>query len=533
MSRTRLINILRQAYQVNRLSQKHGIPSDEVLGMLKERKFPLSRRRFLQGGLALAGATAATAFRREGQRAIAQTPAPSPILVVGAGIAGLTAAYRLQQAGVPVDIVEARHRVGGRMRSLPNAAGTPIRVEMGGEFISTSDTNLRNLAAELGFNLIDLHAHFQGLVPESYFFEGRPIPMVEIVREFAPAAEQIAADLAAIENFESYAVDDEPTARLDNISLAEYLESLPTTPMMRKLLEVAYVLWEGVDADRQSSINLLYNIGAEPEEFALYGEYDERYQIDGGSDQITFKLAELLANSIETGTALESLRSLSDGRYRVGLRSGLSTFDRTYERVLLALPFSVLRHVEMNVELPPAKRLAIETMGYGTNSKLIAGYRQALWRDRYNASGEVYSDLAFQSSWAATPFASVPQGAMTIFTGGTPGAELGRETPETQAQKLLPGLDRVFPGLSAVRIPFSAVRAYWTGEVFSRGSYSSYHVGQYTQLYGVHGERVGNLFFAGEHCSLESWGFMEGGCETGETAALAILEDLGLQARVA
>jgi monoamine oxidase len=52
-------------------------------------------------------------------------------------------------------------------------------------------------------------------------------------------------------------------------------------------------------------------------------------------------------------------------------------------------------------------------------------------------------------------------------------------------------------------------------------------------MYGVEGERVGNLFFAGEHCSLDYQGYMEGGCETGEAAALEILEDLGLQASAA
>lgn len=524
MARSPLIKILHQAYKVAQISRKSGIPPAEVIGILNEK---ISRRRLIQGGLALAGAAAATTFRRDSHIAVAKSGI-SPVLVVGAGIAGLTAAYRLRKAGVPVNIIEARNRVGGRIRTLPNAAGTKIKAELGGEFIDTNDVCMRGLAKELGFKLVDLFDVLKGLIPATFFFEGRQVPIEEIVQDFAPAAQQIEADLTAIENFESYAIPDPATAALDKVSLSEYLERLPTTPTLRKILEVAYILWEGREAQEQSCINLLYNIGIEPGNFSLYGESDERYQVEGGNDQIPRRLAEILADSIETGTALESLSRLSDGRYQVSLRSGGRTVERKYERVLLALPFSVLRTIDLKVDLPPAKKLAINTFGYGSNSKLITGYQSRLWRDRYKSSGGVYTDLSFQSTWEATPFAPGPEGLITNFTGGRQGLALGTATPEVQAQRFVPQLERVFPGISAKRLP-GAVRAYWAGEQYSRGSYSTYLVGQYTQMYGAQGERVGNLFFAGEHCSLESWGFMEGGCETGEAAASEILEDLGVQ----
>lgn len=121
MARSPLVKILRQAYKVAQISRKSSIPSLEVLGSINER---ISRRRLLQGGLALASAAAATTFKRESS---AVASGGSSILVVGAGIAGLTAAYRLRQAGVRVDIIEVRNRVGGRMRSLANAMQQELR----------------------------------------------------------------------------------------------------------------------------------------------------------------------------------------------------------------------------------------------------------------------------------------------------------------------------------------------------------------------------------------------------------------------
>ncbi len=530
MARSPLIQTLRQAYRVAQVSRKRGIPAAEVLGSLNER---ISRRRLLQGGLALAGAAAAVTFRRDGHRAIAQSGV-SPVLVVGAGIAGLTAAYRLKQAGVPVEIIEARNQVGGRIRTVPNAAGTQLTAELGGEFIDTDHTSLQSLAEELGFELVDLLAAQQGLVQDTYFFEGRKVPIEEIIRDFAPAAQQIEADLEAIANFESYAIPDPPTAALDRLSIAEYLERIPTTPTIRQLLRIAYTGEYGREPEEQSCLNLIYLIGTERREFQIYGTSDERFYIDGGNAQVPRRLAQLLANSIQIGTVLESVRSLPDGRYRVALRSGGSTRDRTYERILLTLPFSVLRSVELNVDLPPAKRLAINTLGYGTNSKLVTGYTEKIWRTRYGSTANIFTDLGFQNTWETSQSRYTPgQGLITNFTGGRQGIVLGTATPEVHARRLISQLEQVFPGIGAVRLQGKAVRSYWTGELYSRGSYACYLPGQWTQMYGVEGERVGNLFFAGEHCSLDYQGYMEGGCETGEAAALEILEDLGLQASAA
>ncbi|HAA28627.1 MAG TPA: hypothetical protein DCE56_14245 [Cyanobacteria bacterium UBA8553] len=121
---------------------------------------------------------------------------------------------------------------------------------------------------------------------------------------------------------------------------------------------------------------------------------------------------------------------------------------------------------------------------------------------------------------------------MTNFTGGEYGLAIGRGTPETQAQNLMPQLEKIFPGIINKR-QGRAIRAYWPGERYARGSYSCWLVGQYSTIAGSEHERVGNLFFAGEHCSLGAQGYMEGGCATGEVVAWQIMRDLGLQANAA
>ncbi len=530
MAKSSLMKILRHAYQISKMSRKTGIPSDELLGMAREakgRNFRTTRRRLLQGGLGFAGAMAASNFFKGGQRAMAQQ---TPVLVVGAGIAGLTAAYRLTQAGVPVNVIEARNRVGGRIKTMDKVAGTFLSADLGGEYIDSDHSVIRSLAAELGLTEVDLFPNQEELVGTGYFFEGRFVPESELIADFAPIAEKINADLEAIDEFEDYTTPFPEVVELDNLSITEYLEGIETTPVMRQIIRTTYNVFYGRDTEEQSSLNLIYVISTDEGVFEPFGVSDERYVIPGGNTEIINRLASFVEGSIETGTVLESINSLPDGRYQVGLRSGESSFDRTYERILITVPFSVLRQVEINVDLPPAKRLAIDTMGYGTNSKLITAYQDRVWRN-FGFSSDVYSDLGFQdieeagqSRAALTPGVAL----LTNYSGGNQGVGIGSATAEIQAQQQLSQYELVYPGITNTALPGNAVRAYWPGDIYSQGSYSCYLPGQWTQMYGVEGERVGNIFFAGEHTSLDYQGYMEGSCETGEIAAMEILEDLGL-----
>ncbi|MCC5598205.1 flavin monoamine oxidase family protein [Nostoc favosum] len=522
MARSALIVSLQRAYKIARASLKTGIPTDEIVDILKQRT---TRRRLLYGGLGLASALA-TATWHNGRDSTAFATIPK-VLVVGAGIAGLTAAYRLRQAGVPVDIIEARNRVGGRIRSLANAAGTDITVELGGEFIDTDHSKLRSLAQELGLTIVDLLATDKGLVPETWYFQGRKIAEVEIINYFIPLAQKIEEDLVAIGDGDvTYRSYNQATFALDNTSIAEYLDQAKINPILQEMLYVAYTIEYGREAAEQSCLNLVFLIGTNTDTFSVYGESDERYTIRGGNDQVPRLLADYLANVIQTDTELEAICIRPDGRYRVSLRSGYRTFDRTYERILLTLPFSTLRLVKLKVNLPAIKQKAIAELGYGTNAKLITAYQQKLWRTKYNSTAATFTDTGFQNTWEPSRYQKGPKGLITNFTAGEHGLSLGKGSAESQAEILLPQLDRIFPGIKNLR-QGQAIRAYWPGEQYTRASYACYLVGQWTGISGAEQKRVGNLFFAGEHCSPSYQGYMEGGCRTGEVAARRILKDLG------
>lgn len=522
------MRLIRRAYQISRLSTQTQLPLDEVEGLLQT---SVSRRQVL-GGLAVTGIVGVSAdpASRRSDRATQVRDAASvqaPVLVVGAGIAGLTAAYRLRQAGVPVDIVEASYRVGGRLVSLTNVPSDLGTVELGGEFIDSRHTHVRALANELGLTLADLREADAGLEREILYFQGQRISESKVIEAFAPLAQRIERDLESISTQDiTYRSPSPDAVRLDRMSLAEYLDLEPISPLIKQLVQVAYVTEFGRDADDQSCLNMLFLIGAEVGKWSTYGISDERYHVIGGNDQIPKQLAKRLEDAIEFGTVLESIRATDSG-YRVSLHQDNISRERHYQQILLTVPFSVLRQIELAVEMPPIKRQAINTLGYGTCSKLAVPYRERIWRTRYGCTISVYTDMDFQNTWESARYSPGPGGWVTDLRGGKQGLLLGRGEPNLHANALTHDLEQIFPGIEQVSrgIP---LRAVWSSEPYALGSYSCYRPGQWTNIGGAEAERIGNIWFAGEHCSLGSQGYMNGACETAEAAAQQILAARGV-----
>lgn len=527
MTRSTLVHLFRRAYQTAQLAATLKTSTSEVEGILKEQKqATLSRRQLLQAGAFLSG----TAILHPDRlfRSVSPVASDSKVLIVGAGIAGLTAAYRLRQAGVPVEIAEASDRVGGRLVSLSHHSNAASTVELGGEFIDTRHTAVRSLAAELGLEMADLKAADVGLDTEIFYFQGQKVSHGAIAATFAPLAERIVQDLRRLGKRElTYRTPNPAAAELDRLSLAEYLAQADADPVLDQLVRAAYVTEFGRDAEDQSCLNMLYLIGNQTGQWSTYGISDERWHVIGGNEQLPRQLAKSVEDAIATGLWLESIREQSDGRYLVSFRQGSGSVERTYDRILLTLPFSVLRLVSLDVELPPAKRQAIAELGYGTGTKLSTPYAERIWRTRYDSTVYIYADLPFQNTWESARYTPGPGGWLTDLRGGTEGVILGSGEADDHARQLAQDLEPLFPGISQVERGRS-LRAFWAAEPYAFGSYSCYRPGQWTQFGGVEGERVGNLWFAGEHCAMESQGYMNGACETAELAALDILQDMGL-----
>lgn len=527
MARTPLFRALERSLRLARLELATGRPAAELADELRARR-ALTRRDFVRTAAVAAAGVGLTGCRTLVAPGGGGAGSPE-VVIAGAGIAGLTAAYRLRREGVAVRVIEAQERVGGRMFSLRGRFADGQVVELGGELIDTGHRHLRGLAGELGIALDDLEPGDRGLAETVWHFGGVRRSDAEVVAAFRPVAERIAADLATLPaGPEASWREPNGAEALDRTTLAEWLERSGCDRWLCALLDVGYTTEYGLPTDRQSALNLLFLIDPEPDPFRIYGESDERFHVQGGNDRITSELAARLGDEvIETGVRLEAVRARADGAFECAVRRAARSLTIVAPRLVLALPFTLLREVRLEVELPPVKRKAIAELGYGTNAKLMVGFAARPWRTAHGSNGSVLTDLPFQSTWETSREQPGRAGVLTNFTGGAHGLVLGEGTAAAQAARLVADLERVFPGIGAARAGMTEARFHWPSHPFTRGSYACYLPGQWTAIAGAEGERVGNLHFAGEHTSLEAQGFMEGGCESGERVAAEILAELG------
>jgi monoamine oxidase len=480
----------------------------------------LTRRRLLAGA---AGVGAAALLDPGGPAGAFARRAPSPpagtprIAVVGAGLAGLSCAYRLHQRGLPCIVYEAHHeRVGGRCWTAREfAAGQTA--EHGGEFIDTAHRRIRALAAELDLTLDNLEAAARkrpGLHPRLYL-DGRVRRFAGVYRGQDLIAERARADARRIGSFRwdqaGYAARE-----LDARTAAEWLDAaLPgrSHHLLRLAVEQFMAEEYGLDVERLSAISMVVAFGGGGP------ESDERFQVHGGNDQLAWGLAERLPpGTLQLDRPLSRLRRR--GSSYVLSFAGTPTEARA-DIVVLCLPFTALRRVDLDgAGLGARKRRCIEELGMGTNAKLLLQFRRHLSHyDRWN--GEFYDEQV--DTWCSSTDEPGRPGLLTVYSGGSYGAAQSGPHPHGPAPRgrvrgALSRISRAVPGL-APGYDGNAWLDHWTADPWTHGSYAAFEPGQYTRYWGFVGRPEGRLLFGGEHTALAAQGFLEGAVASGERCA--------------
>lgn len=485
-----------------------------------------TRRRFLGTAALLAGSGLVPKLSAAPRRA----GSDARIAVIGAGLAGLTCAYRLLQAGFNPTVYEASTRPGGRCWTLRGAYAAGQYGEHGGELIDQGHTAIRHLAQELGLPTDNLlAAEVNGSEP-LYWFNGESYSYEQATRDIKAIWQNIHRDVSEAGFPTLYNSHTERGAELDRMSISDWIEE--TIPggrgtQLGRLLEVAYNIEYGAEPGDQSALNLLYLLGYSGQgQLRIFGPSNEKYRVRGGNDQIAAGLAAALGSRVVPEQFLEAVRLNADASYTLTFRSGRRSIEVVADKVVFALPFSVVREA---VDLRRAgfsalKLTAIREQGMGRNSKLLMQFADRPW-EAVGGNGETYADTGYQCTWDVSRAQPGREGLLVNYTGGDYAGTFGNGTPAARAveffgqvQPLLPGLGSAWNGRATID--------FWPGNPLTRGSYSYYRVGQYTRFAGIEAAQEGNAHFCGEHTSIEFQGYLNGAVETGERAAAEILDDL-------
>ncbi|MGD8191470.1 FAD-dependent oxidoreductase [Brevibacillus ginsengisoli] len=528
MSNSPFIRQLKSAASVAREAATRNVPVEQV--MEERLQNSISRRDFLQKAMLTASVLAVPPTIWNLGTRIVHAEASPRVAVVGAGLAGLTAAYRLKQAGIIAQVYEASTRVGGRCWTKRDGFADGQMIERGGELINSDHTALLQIINELNLQVDDLWAYEKG--DFRVIIDGSLYSFEETAKTFSQIWKKLQADARDAGPDTFYNQYTKRGQQLDHMSVVDWINATVPSGMKSKfgkMVDLAYTASVGMESSEISALTLVYGMSqSSKDEFEPFGPSDERYHVHGGNDLVPQGLAKVLKNQIQTSYPLEAIKQNSDGSYTLGFSNGKNT---KADYVILALPVATLRNVDISrAGFRDLKNTAIAEMGVATCSKLALQFTDRHW-ESLGSSGAFVSDEGYQDTWDATRGQSGQSGILVDFTGGKIGDSFGSGSATSYAKDFLKLIEPELPGLSS-KWNGKAVLDYWPGYPWAKGSYSCYTVGQYTKFRGIMGEPEGNCFFAGEHTSLKYQQFMNGGVETGERAAQEVLSRLKVTAAI-
>jgi monoamine oxidase len=437
--------------------------------------------------------------------------AGASVLVAGAGLAGLTAAYDLAAMGAAVTVIEARDRLGGRVWTIRDGFADHQHAEAGGDMIDESQLEIRQLVDALGLKLARILRGGFGYVRPATSSAGQPrLVSRNVVRGWEQLAKRL-ADPARRYRLAERRWDSPITADLARRSVAQWLDD------------------ERADAElRATATGLRGFFLADPEELSLLALVDQfagddqpgtgaMYRIAGGNDRLPVALAARLEGRIQLGTELVAV-SVRGRSVSATLKRGRTSAPLTSDYLVLALPASVLRRVPITPALPAHQHEAIAKLKYGRATKTLLQFSRRFWRapGRPRAFG---SPLPYGAIWEGNEEQAGRAGILTLLAGGS-------ASDQTQAIVAKDGIARFADGLAWLgteRTELAAERqVVWESDPLARGGYAFFDPSFDPALREWLARPAGRLFFAGEHTSIKWQGYMNGAVESGRRAAAEI-----------
>jgi monoamine oxidase len=485
---------------------------------------PIDRRGFLKLGLLAASAHLATP---QGWKFLLKPSPPATpakrILIIGAGLSGLVAAYELTQAGHDVTILEAQMRPGGRVLTLREPFSDGLYAEAGAARIPDNHDVTLHYAKHFGLKLVPFYPDkLDGVyllrgkrvrvqagrdvdlsqVPFDLTSEERRLGMSGLSEKYLGAAMRAMGDPNA---------PDWPNAAAksyDRVSQAEFLREQGASHGAIELLEYPF------QSAEDDPVSFLWNL----REFWYGSQETTRYKIAGGNDLLPKAFAAKLQERIHYGSPVVRIEQDSSKVSAVVSQRGMHhTFEA--DRLICTIPFPVLRRVEVQPPFSELKRRAIAELQYDPVTRTILQCRTRYWeKDGYNGFG--ISDLP-QEIWHPTHDQPGTRGLLASYMLTGVGQRVSAMPEDKRFEFVSREMEKVHPGLLANLE--GAVSKVWPADPWAGGAGALHAPGQLTTICVGIERAEGRVHFAGEHTSLLPY-WMQGALQSGLRAAKEVNE---------
>ena len=479
----------------------------------------IDRRAFLKTSAASLAALALEP--RSFAQSLQGAPAAKPpkVIVVGAGIAGLVAAFELMQSGYDVTVLEARMRPGGRVHTIRDEFSDGLYAEAGAYDFSDAYTLLQHYirlfnlpveeagAAEKAVSANDVF-YLQGKRfvvapgtppdwPYQLSTEERRLGLQGLWDKYMVAAAGQLKDPLASD------WPDSSARELDAVTVNQFLRRNGASDAVIALLRMTFL---GEDFDDVSAL-----------EDMVWQKFLDRgktwTKLRGGNDQLPKAFAQKLGNRMRYGAAVRRVTQNKDKVRLTVSRAGVMEQVEA-DRVILAIPFSVLRNVELDDSFSAQKRMVISKLRYVPITRVYLQSRTRFWTDQ-KLSGYASTDLPTRTIADFTDTQPGTRAIMGTETSGPNARIAGAMKPEERVRWGLENVRKVFPEMAENFEGGTSIA--WEAEPWSLGASAYFGPGEMTTMFPHVASVEGRVHFAGEHTS--TLFVMEGAAQSGVRAA--------------
>ena len=475
----------------------------------------MNRRDFLRGaGAALV--LASGGFKLSAEEA-AQTEASSrQVLVLGAGLAGLAAAYELNKAGFGVTVLEARTRPGGRVYTARDPFADGLYAEMGPEYVDAADEFDHRYCKEFGLKVMTAKLYdaifvrgkkfrmksfkenkeklpFEGTEPGVLF--GQEHPYLKSITETVKDPNKLPPEILKLDNLSVAQLLVQQGAPQDVIALYTYLNATESTALPEEMSALSLIKGDLRHAD--------------------FSEVQNEGRIFGGNDQLPKSFAKALSANVLYDRPIRKIAHDAKGA-EVWFEENGSMKSLRSPYLVIAIPFKVLREIEITPEFSQEKMKVIRTLSYGHVMKIAMQYKERFW-DREGSIGQrVFTDTPLRRIYHTSIDQPGPRGILLSFTSAADAEKLGKLSDAERMKVAIDSCTKLWP--EAPQYFESGISKYWNDDPWIKGSYSFTGVGQDQDFLELAQKVEGRVHFAGEHTS-KFRASMNGAIESGVRAS--------------